>query len=106
MLDSLGGHAVRFAPEGELNMGGGVLARLVAGGVVGDTIGRGWLRLGRLAAVGEDSTAEQDCVDHEFPPATEEVTHPPSCLTLRFILRGFCIRQQTRTQGNLLSMKP
>ena len=66
MLDSLGGEAVGFAPESELNMGRGVLAGLVAGSLVGDTIGRSWLRLGGLAAVGEQGTAEQDCVDHDF----------------------------------------
>ena len=38
MLDSLGRHAVGFAPEGELDVSGGALAGFVAAGFVGYTI--------------------------------------------------------------------
>ncbi len=64
MLDSLGREAVRFAPECELNMGGGVLAGFGTGHFVSSTISRG--RLGGFAAVAEHGTAEQECVEHGF----------------------------------------
>ena len=55
-----------FAPEGELHVGGGVLAGLGGRGLVGGAIGCG--RLGGRAAVGEQGTAEQDGINHYFLP--------------------------------------
>ena len=62
MLEALGRHAVRFAPQGKLNVGGRVLAGLGGDGLVGGTIAGAGIRWG--LANDRQSTSKQDCVEH------------------------------------------
>ena len=85
MLDSLGRQAVGFAPESELDVGGGVLAGLGGGSFVGGSIGVA--RFGGFAAVAQHDTTEQDCVDHEFLTSASEGDSDADTLAMRSLGR-------------------
>ena len=72
MFHALGRHAVRLAPEGQLDLSAGVIAGFLPDGFVDRAIARdhagAWF-------VADQRTAQEHCAKHDLPPVS--VTRDP-----------------------------